>query len=203
MPGLVEHGLFIGVARVSHDDCGRVLSETPIPIMLGVSAASMHRHFAQRCWEWGCRLKSLGARHREFVGVVCRLDATEKTLIADGRKVELCLVLGRLFGDGAKHGDVSVIFQTAEQQDGWLGIAEARDSVFACGKGLAGCHELKRYFHYDLILGLSVRRNDEPSDASRSEEHTSELQSRLHLVCRLLLEKKKTTTQLITRHTAI
>src|SRR2546422_6146701 len=28
--------------------------------------------------------------------------------------------------------------------------------------------------------------------AGRSEEHTSELQSRLHLVCRLLLEKKKT-----------
>src|SRR2546429_3752185 len=29
---------------------------------------------------------------------------------------------------------------------------------------------------------------------SRSEEHTSELQSRLHLVCRLLLEKKKSVT---------
>src|SRR2546422_6888161 len=29
---------------------------------------------------------------------------------------------------------------------------------------------------------------------TRSEEHTSELQSRLHLVCRLLLEKKKTVT---------
>src|SRR2546422_4025459 len=29
----------------------------------------------------------------------------------------------------------------------------------------------------------------------RSEEHTSELQSRLHLVCRLLLEKKKKTTK--------
>src|SRR2546422_4483353 len=29
----------------------------------------------------------------------------------------------------------------------------------------------------------------------RSEEHTSELQSRLHLVCRLLLEKKKKTKQ--------
>src|SRR2546422_8405711 len=28
-------------------------------------------------------------------------------------------------------------------------------------------------------------------DSQRSEEHTSELQSRLHLVCRLLLEKKK------------
>src|SRR2546422_2078269 len=32
-----------------------------------------------------------------------------------------------------------------------------------------------------------------PDDRLRSEEHTSELQSRLHLVCRLLLEKKKKT----------
>src|SRR2546429_6486882 len=32
----------------------------------------------------------------------------------------------------------------------------------------------------------------------RSEEHTSELQSRLHLVCRLLLEKKKHTYILLT-----
>src|SRR2546422_5278424 len=31
--------------------------------------------------------------------------------------------------------------------------------------------------------------------AERSEEHTSELQSRLHLVCRLLLEKKKKTKE--------
>src|SRR2546422_6267333 len=31
----------------------------------------------------------------------------------------------------------------------------------------------------------------EETALSRSEEHTSELQSRLHLVCRLLLEKKK------------
>src|SRR5687768_17754085 len=30
--------------------------------------------------------------------------------------------------------------------------------------------------------------------SARSEEHTSELQSRLHLVCRLLLEKKKKNT---------
>src|SRR2546429_3785141 len=32
---------------------------------------------------------------------------------------------------------------------------------------------------------------------ARSEEHTSELQSRLHLVCRLLLEKKKSTSVLL------
>src|SRR2546429_3622888 len=35
---------------------------------------------------------------------------------------------------------------------------------------------------------------EELGDIERSEEHTSELQSRLHLVCRLLLEKKKTYT---------
>src|SRR2546422_7107653 len=34
--------------------------------------------------------------------------------------------------------------------------------------------------------------------ATRSEEHTSELQSRLHLVCRLLLEKKKKKTKKLT-----
>src|SRR2546422_3276555 len=37
----------------------------------------------------------------------------------------------------------------------------------------------------------NVNRLPMASAASRSEEHTSELQSRLHLVCRLLLEKKK------------
>src|SRR3989449_5056330 len=53
--------------------------------------------------------------------------------------------------------------------------------------------------HYDA---MEVRLHDAPraneivlaiavTDGGRSEEHTSELQSRLHLVCRLLLEKKK------------
>src|SRR2546429_1145929 len=48
----------------------------------------------------------------------------------------------------------------------------------------------------------SSRRSPRPSGcpAGRSEEHTSELQSRLHLVCRLLLEKKKQiTTQVYLR----
>src|SRR2546422_4848225 len=36
-----------------------------------------------------------------------------------------------------------------------------------------------------------VHRRDPRAGSPRSEEHTSELQSRLHLVCRLLLEKKK------------
>src|SRR2546429_4294681 len=41
-----------------------------------------------------------------------------------------------------------------------------------------------------VLAGLS--QADTSTDGiARSEEHTSELQSRLHLVCRLLLEKKK------------
>src|SRR5687768_18371604 len=47
----------------------------------------------------------------------------------------------------------------------------------------------------DLAKGgrhLAARALDVRGDGGgRSEEHTSELQSRLHLVCRLLLEKKK------------
>src|SRR2546429_911333 len=38
---------------------------------------------------------------------------------------------------------------------------------------------------------LRSHRGHRPAGPRRSEEHTSELQSRLHLVCRLLLEKKK------------
>src|SRR5688572_31987067 len=38
-----------------------------------------------------------------------------------------------------------------------------------------------------------ARREARPRRAARSEEHTSELQSQSNLVCRLLLEKKKTT----------
>src|SRR2546422_8575552 len=40
-------------------------------------------------------------------------------------------------------------------------------------------------------LYASLGNKDEAFRLLRSEEHTSELQSRLHLVCRLLLEKKK------------
>src|SRR2546422_11321480 len=42
-------------------------------------------------------------------------------------------------------------------------------------------------------LGFMEELSDRIGDR-RSEEHTSELQSRLHLVCRLLLEKKKKNT---------
>src|SRR2546430_7025512 len=47
-------------------------------------------------------------------------------------------------------------------------------------------------FTYWLALPPSLRSNrGRPSSPTRSEEHTSELQSQSNLVCRLLLEKKK------------
>src|SRR3712207_6906503 len=42
-----------------------------------------------------------------------------------------------------------------------------------------------------LTRGLGAGANPDMGMAARSEEHTSELQSRQYLVCRLLLEKKK------------
>src|SRR3712207_7753622 len=46
-------------------------------------------------------------------------------------------------------------------------------------------------FRNPLHLSLVGQWNDVLPRSSRSEEHTSELQSRQYLVCRLLLEKKK------------
>src|SRR3712207_7464132 len=45
---------------------------------------------------------------------------------------------------------------------------------------------------YDQYLAWALEEGT--TDNGRSEEHTSELQSRQYLVCRLLLEKKKTHT---------
>src|SRR3712207_8429131 len=53
---------------------------------------------------------------------------------------------------------------------------------------LAGC-EPRRGWHVES--SEPARRLGPRSDPVRSEEHTSELQSRQYLVCRLLLEKKK------------
>src|SRR5947209_9543009 len=56
--------------------------------------------------------------------------------------------------------------------------------------------EMCRANPFWLLSGASIFSHaSAPTDATRSEEHTSELQSRQYLVCRLLLEKKKTSTK--------
>src|SRR2546422_7186686 len=65
---------------------------------------------------------------------------------------------------------------------------------------LSRSHDVETHEHYFAepwqVAMLLATDPAEPAGAffragARSEEHTSELQSRLHLVCRLLLEKKK------------
>src|SRR5205809_4838507 len=58
------------------------------------------------------------------------------------------------------------------------------------GQGALNCSSISAFSVVRSSRTLYVSRA--PAPHARSEEHTSELQSRLHLVCRLLLEKKKT-----------
>src|SRR2546422_3769763 len=58
------------------------------------------------------------------------------------------------------------------------------DGTLSVNSAIEVGHVFKLGTTYSVALGANYL--DE-----RSEEHTSELQSRLHLVCRLLLEKKK------------
>src|SRR5258706_12114129 len=58
-----------------------------------------------------------------------------------------------------------------------------------------GCSERFSTAAAKRRISVSLRPSRENRSEHRSEEHTSELQSLTNLVCRLLLEKKKTTTR--------
>src|SRR2546429_5567849 len=62
----------------------------------------------------------------------------------------------------------------------------ASSRFFSWKRLLAGCLRLQRWRSRSCSDATSGTLHSRP----RSEEHTSELQSRLHLVCRLLLEKE-------------
>src|SRR3712207_6879907 len=103
-------------------------------------------------------------------------------------------VVGRL-ADAAGAG-----FSTATDLADWL-VRELkmpfRDAHHVTGRLVAKA-EAKRT---DLAgLSLAEMQAEEPriTEGVRSEEHTSELQSRQYLVCRLLLEKKKISRDILT-----
>src|SRR5258708_14125791 len=66
------------------------------------------------------------------------------------------------------------------------------------GETVAQAAEKLGYPRTSVQSWYRTDENARPIPRARSEEHTSELQSPDHLVCRLLLEKKKTTTTNVT-----
>src|SRR2546422_8485508 len=80
----------------------------------------------------------------------------------------------------------TTLFRSLGQKDWGFGSANALHAMI----------EAKKLAYADLVKYVGDPRKQKLPVAmmlskERSEEHTSELQSRLHLVCRLLLEKKK------------
>src|SRR3712207_6851433 len=76
---------------------------------------------------------------------------------------------------------------------------DVRD-VIPVAPGLGAARFLEAGAHDPLRGPVLLRPCGDAGSLERSEEHTSELQSRQYLVCRLLLEKKK--TQAPRHHTA-
>src|SRR2546429_6472142 len=98
------------------------------------------------------------------------------------------------------HITISVFFffnDTATTEIYTLSLHDALPIWAVAGCGLALCiHGIFLTREEGAgVLGVGLAHGVEHEDA-RSEEHTSELQSRLHLVCRLLLEKKKRSSQI-------
>src|SRR3712207_8303288 len=74
-------------------------------------------------------------------------------------------------------------------------VVELHLTVEAVSGALIGLHDLqvRDLGIGELVVLVDLAVDDLHADVLRSEEHTSELQSRQYLVCRLLLEKKTTT----------
>src|SRR3712207_7888681 len=66
-----------------------------------------------------------------------------------------------------------------------------REAVFAAGAGRIGDYERCSWYTEGTGTFMGGAGTEPALGEPRSEEHTSELQSRQYLVCRLLLEKKK------------
>src|SRR5687768_14135058 len=90
---------------------------------------------------------------------------------------------------GRKVLDLAQIFSLTDVDTHWPTLREWKEAGLARYIGVT-VSEPRR--HADLENFLTRERPDttQVNYSIRSEEHTSELQSRLHLVCRLLLEKK-------------
>src|SRR5438309_4019219 len=92
------------------------------------------------------------------------------TVLSDGDRVHLVDRKGRQYALTLKAGDTFQLSGETLAHDDLIGKPDGTLVTLSRGRRM-----------------LALR----PTLSERSEEHTSELQSQFHLVCRLLLEKKK------------
>src|SRR2546429_1649020 len=88
-------------------------------------------------------------------------------------------------------GDGYFTINTLDHRQAEIGFTLSREYQ-GCGYATEAVSCFLNYgFHtFDLHRIIAITDCENIASVARSEEHTSELQSRLHLVCRLLLEKK-------------
>src|SRR5215510_1188312 len=91
-----------------------------------------------------------------------------------------------------KGPDLPAFYQTQIVAGTPPDIVDLQGAIWADYAAKGGLVDLTPYLKAEPDVGK--RFNPDYLGGWRSEEHTSELQSRGHLVCRLLLEKKKTNT---------
>src|SRR5205809_3975064 len=85
----------------------------------------------------------------------------------------------------------SAVFNCSAREEGFaFPLGKARTNRANCGCVSVGAKWMLAIPEEVRSCAKLLSPAADPS-GTRSEEHTSELQSRLHLVCRLLLEKKK------------
>src|SRR5690554_7575042 len=87
-----------------------------------------------------------------------------------------------------REGNVQTIELPSDINLSLMEVLKASEySILATCGGMALCATC----HVEVKEGIDELGEPTDAELDRSEEHTSELQSRPHLVCRLLLEKKK------------
>src|SRR5256884_1985224 len=129
-----------------------------------------------------------------FNTFMARIDAAEYGLCRRLNRGASFAIPRRIFRIASRLGDGIVWYVLIFALPVLYGAAGVRPAIVMALTGALGVAL------YSLLKHLFVRERPfithTAIDPARSEEHTSELQSRLHLVCRLLLEKKKDSFQL-------
>src|SRR5690554_4804540 len=112
-----------------------------------------------------------------------------------GTRMEVARETGHRIAQGMqeKYPEIDIIsfsVGAASEDDSWAAMQDNASNIMTYTMRLTEAKNRNKTI-YDISDEIRADLGDMPELHRRSEEHTSELQSRPHLVCRLLLEKKK------------